>query len=116
MSGSEPRDLVEEDVGAVRRPPGSDCRTLIAGQSVRGDLSIEVFDDLVGLGPLSMRDDEVDVAAAEPVKRMVRNAAGINTHGSELVTPSHRRVLFLERADGLPSSEPRIGNRYSRLL
>ncbi len=75
------------------------------------ELIVDVFDDLVGPGPLRFRDDEVDIASAEVVERIVRDAACIDAELPELVTPSHRGVTILEPADRLPPGEARITDR-----
>jgi hypothetical protein len=65
--------------------------------------SLEVVNDLAGAGPLLWRDHEVDVPATEAVERMIGHAACVDTHGSQLVTPCHRRLSVRKRADRLPA-------------
>ncbi len=73
-------------------------------------LSIEVVDDLVRSRPLGGRDHEVDLTATEPVKRMIRRAACLDAHRSQLIPPGDSRSLILERADRLPGLDPWIAD------
>lgn len=45
-----------------------------------GFASVEVFDDLVCPRPLGPRHDQVDIASAEAVERMIGDTAGIDAH------------------------------------
>ena len=110
---------VEED--ATERSRGT-IRSRQASAAVRNDvraggalraLVVEVLDDLAGPRPLVRRDNEVDVASAEPVERVIGDAAGVEAHMTELIPPGEGSVLLLERAHRLPALEARIadGNR-----
>jgi predicted transcriptional regulator of viral defense system len=58
----------------------------------------EVLDDLVRPRPLLRRYDQVDVAAAEAVERMIGGAARVDPNVPEPISPGQRRRAVLELA------------------
>src|SRR5690349_1364111 len=77
--------------------------------------SVEVLDDLVRARPLLRRDDEVDIAAAEPVERVIGGASCLDAHPAQLVAPRQRGRLLLEGADGLPVLKAGVCYRHRRV-
>lgn len=76
---------------------------------------VEVLDDLGGTRPLVRRDDEVDVASPEAIRRVIGDTARVEAHVTKLIPPGQGSALLLERADGLPAVEPRVADRNRRV-
>ena len=73
---------------------------------------VEVLDDLTSARPLLGRYDEVDVASAEAIERVVCRARGVDAELTEPVAPGQGARLILERADRLPAVQARIANGH----
>jgi len=82
-----------------------------APRARRASVEVEVFEDLVRPRPILRRNDEVDVAAPEPVERMVGGAPRLKPHVPQLVAPAERGLLILKRADRLPVLKAGISDR-----
>ena len=76
---------------------------------------VQVLDDLVRRRPLVGRDDEEDVAAAEAVEGVIRDAGRVQAGAPQVVTPGDRGLLILERGHGLPVGQARVADRDRRL-
>ena len=62
------------------------------------------------------RDHEKDVPSTETVERVIGHAACFNADRSQVITPSHRRLLVLECADRLPALHARIADQNGLFL
>src|SRR2546430_2963455 len=76
----------------------------------------QVLDDLVRARPLVRRNDEVDIATAAAIQRMIGDARRVYAELQQLIAPRHRGGLILERADRLPSVKPRIADGHRRIF
>jgi len=85
-------------------------RRRVGGVIMRG--SVEVFNDLIGPRPLLRRNHEVDIPPPDTIERVIRHAASVDTHASQLVAPRQRRLLVLKHAHGLPALEARVSDRH----
>src|SRR5690242_1381372 len=71
---------------------------------------IEVVEDLGRARPLVGRHDEVDVAAPEPVERMVGHERGRDRERPELIAEGQAGLAILELGHRLPAVKARIAN------
>ena len=110
-----------EDADRVRsraRGPTGSGRLFRQGGRTRGDLIgiVEVLEDLGGVRPLLGRNDEIDVASAEAIERVVCHARGVDAELAEPVAPRQGSRLVLECADRLPAVQPRIADGDRRIF
>jgi len=78
--------------------------------------SLEIVDDLAGARPMLGWDHEKDVPSTETVERVIGHAACFNADRSQVITPSHRRLLVLECADRLPALHARVADQNGLFL
>ena len=95
-------------MAGLRGRPGGQ---LTPGGVQSSECLTQFLEDLVRARPLARSDDEVDVAAAEPVQRVVGHTRSGDVESAQLVTPCERGVAVLEGADRLPSVETRVVDR-----